>query len=212
MVNVYDNRVGQGCTWEGDMPQNQRVLEDIMWDRVIRGRVLFLGDVNAHSPVWNPHYRRRDNAKPLEDLIEKFDLLINNKLGRTTRPASTGVSVIDLALSTVELGFLTLWEVPEEYPSLSDHELILLRWDDMSNNSPEKGVAEPTRWNIQGLRSPDDLESAHVNWIDRSKSRSFLDQTPDRKDLDEEVDWLEKNLAEVLDTHKTYRMTACWQC
>lgn len=172
VVNVYDNRVGQGCTWEGDMPRSQRALEDIMWDRVIRGRVLFLGDVNTHSLVWNPHCRRRKNAKPLEDLIERFDLLINNKLGRTTRPASTGVSVIDLVLSTiVELGFLTLWEILEEYPSLLDHELILLRWDDMSNNSPEKGVAEPTEWEIQGLmRSPDDLESAHMNWIDRSKS------------------------------------------
>ena len=105
-----------------------------------------LGDVNAHSPVWNPHCRRRQNAKLLEDLIEKFDLLINNESGRTTRPASAGVSVIDLALSTIELGFLTLWEIPEEYPSLSDHELILLRWDDRNNNPSEKEVAEPTGW------------------------------------------------------------------
>lgn len=34
-----------------------------------------------------------------------------------TRPASAGVSVINLALSTVELGFLSLWEISEEYPS-----------------------------------------------------------------------------------------------
>lgn len=126
VVNAYDNRVGQGCTWEGNPPHNQRALEDIIWDRVIRGQVLFLGDMNAHSPIWNPHCRGRKNAKPLEDLIEKFDLLINNKSGRTTRPASEGVSITDLALSTAELGFLTLWETPEDHPSLSD-ELILLR-------------------------------------------------------------------------------------
>ena len=86
-----------------------------------------LGDVNTYSPVWNLHCQRRQNAKFLEDLIEKFDLLINNKSGRTTRPASAGVSINDLALSTIELGFLTLWKIPKEYLSLSDHELILLQ-------------------------------------------------------------------------------------
>lgn len=74
---------------------------NIRWDRVIRGRVLFL---NAHSPVWNSHCRRRKNAKPLEHLIGKFDLLIKNELGRTTRLTSAEFSVIDLALSKIELG------------------------------------------------------------------------------------------------------------
>lgn len=87
---------------------------------------MLLGDINAHSPIWNSHCQRRKNAKPLKDLIEKFDLLVNNEPGRTTRPASEGMSIIDLALSTTELEFLTLWEILEEYPSLSDHELILL--------------------------------------------------------------------------------------
>lgn len=29
VVNSYDNRVGQGCTWEEGTPQNRRALEDI---------------------------------------------------------------------------------------------------------------------------------------------------------------------------------------
>ncbi len=63
----------------------------------------------------------------------------------------------------------------------------------MNNNSREKRVVELTKGDIQGLmRSPDDLESAYMNWIDRSKSRSFLDQISDCKNLDEKVDWLEK--------------------
>lgn len=89
VVNAYDNRVGQGGTWEGNTPRNRRVLDDIIWDRVI------LGDMNAHSPVWNSHCQRRKIAKPLEDIIEKFDLLINNG-------------------SMAELGFLTLWEIPKD--------------------------------------------------------------------------------------------------
>lgn len=88
VVNAYDNRVGQGCTWEENTPQTRRALEDIVWDRVIRERVLLVGDMNAHSPIWNSHCQRRKNAKPLEDLIEKFGLLVNNEPGRTTRPAS----------------------------------------------------------------------------------------------------------------------------
>ena len=125
IVNLYDNRVGQRCIWEGSTPRNRRTLEDIVWNRVIWGRVLVLGDMNVHSLIWNLHYQIRKNAKPLEDLIEKFDLFINNEPGRTTRLASKGISIIDLALLITELEFLTLWEMPEESPSLSDHELIL---------------------------------------------------------------------------------------
>ena len=86
--------------------------------------MLLLGDINTNSPICNSHCQIRKNAKPLEDLIEKFDLLINNEPGQTTRPASKEISIIDLALSTTELGFLTLWEIPKVYTSLSDHELI----------------------------------------------------------------------------------------
>ena len=127
VVNVYDSQVGQGSTWEGDTPWNQRVLKDIIWDRVIQGRVYLLGDVNTYSPVWNPHYQKRQNTEFLEDFIEKFDLLINNESGWTTRPASAGVFVIDLALSIIELGFLTFWEIPKKYLLFSDHELIFLQ-------------------------------------------------------------------------------------
>ena len=30
VVNIYDNRVGQRCMWEGETPQNRRALEDIV--------------------------------------------------------------------------------------------------------------------------------------------------------------------------------------
>lgn len=86
-----------------------------------------MGDMNAHSPMWNPHCNMRRNAGPLEELIESYELIVNNDPDFATRPSSQGaVSFIDLALSSPELGPLCLWEIPEEYPSLSDHELILL--------------------------------------------------------------------------------------
>ncbi len=43
------------------------------------------GDVNVHSPVWNSHCHRRQNTTILEDIIEQFGLLINNKSERAAR-------------------------------------------------------------------------------------------------------------------------------
>lgn len=126
-VNVYDNRVGRGCTWEGGTSRIRRALADIRWESVIHGRVLIAGDINAHSPIWNPHCYRRQNATVLEELIERFGLLINNEPGYATRPSSHIISIIDLALSTAEFGPLTLWEIPEEYPATSSHKLIVFR-------------------------------------------------------------------------------------
>ena len=60
-------------------------------------------------------------------MIEEYDLLINNKPGRSTQPLSQGISVINLALTTVALGPLTLWKISEKYLALLDHELIFLR-------------------------------------------------------------------------------------
>lgn len=88
--------------------------------------------MNAHSPMWNPHCRQKQNAGPLEELIETYKLLVNNDTGFPTRPGSQGLSIIDLALTSPDLGLLRVWEIPKEYPSLSDHELIVLEWDGKS--------------------------------------------------------------------------------
>lgn len=210
VINIYDNRVGQGCTWVGHTPQNRRALENILWDRVNRGRVLLLGDINAHSPLWNPHCQRIINAKSLDELIEKFHLLINNESGRATRPASRGVSIIDLTLSTIELGPLSLWEIPQDYPSLSDHELIVLRWKDIGYHLSRSEDGTPARSDIAGLFSaPDKLESAQKDWTSHSHTRTILDTTSSIKNLDDEVDWFEKTLLLVLDAHaKVLRVTS----
>lgn len=60
-----------------------------------------------------------------------MSLLVNDDPDYATRPSSAGISIIDLALTSPELGPLRVWEIPEEYLSLSDHELILVEWDEM---------------------------------------------------------------------------------
>lgn len=159
-MNVYDNRVGRGCTWDGGIRHIRRALEDVNWEPIIRGRSLI-----SHSPVWNPHCHMRQNASVSEELIDKFHLLINNEPGRSTRPISQGISVIDLALSTAELGPLTLWEIPEEHPAISDHELILLRWEDIDIGLSQPNAGKATGWDVQGLiDNKDQLQKAQQEW------------------------------------------------
>ena len=185
---MYDNRVGRGCTWDGGIPRIRRALEDINWEPVIRGRVLIAGDINAHSFVWNPHCHRKQNASVLEELIDQFGLLINNEPGRSTRPISQGISVIDLALSTSELGPLTLWEIPEDYPALSNHELILLRWEDVDVSLSQPNISRATGWDIQGLiGDKDQFSKAREEWVTQSYKRPVLNLECNRFTLDQEV-------------------------
>lgn len=90
------------------------------------------GGYERTCPMWNPHCQTRENAGPLEELVESYELIVNIDRDYAARPASQGrISNIDLVLSsrTPESGPLFLWEILEEYPSLSDHELIF--WDVM---------------------------------------------------------------------------------
>ena len=34
-LNIYDNRVGQGCTWNGNNPCIRHALEDLNWEPII---------------------------------------------------------------------------------------------------------------------------------------------------------------------------------
>ena len=209
VICVYDNRVGRGCTWDGGI-RRMRALEDVNWEPVIRGRVLIAGDINAHSPVGNPQCYRRQNASVLEELIDQFGLLITNEPGSSTRPTSQGISVIDLALSTAELGPLTLWEIPEEYPALSDHELILLRWEDIDVALSQPNTGKATGWDIRGLiENKDQFSKARKEWVTQSQERPILDNACDRFALDQEVGWIENTLTDLLNKYsKIMRVTS----
>ena len=159
------------------------------------------GVVNAHSLIWNSHYHRRQNATILEDIIEQFGLLINNKPGRATRPSSREISIIDLAISSPQLGPLTLWEIPDEYPSLSNHELIVLRWEDVDYNSANPKDGQITGWDIQGLINDEkSLQAAELDWVKETQNRPILNASCTRQELDEEVEWVEALLTHILNT------------
>ena len=37
-----------------------------------------MGDVNAHNSMWNLHCWQNVNTGPLEELIESYELIVNN--------------------------------------------------------------------------------------------------------------------------------------
>lgn len=47
------------------------------------------------------------------------------------------------------LGTLTLWKIPEDHLSASDHKLILLKWENLRQGENESKPALNIRWNIQ---------------------------------------------------------------
>jgi ribonuclease HI len=208
VVNVYDNIVGRGRTWEGPTERVRRAIEDMNWGVLMRGRVLVVGDMNAHSPRWNPaSMQGHPSAKVLEELVDKYQLIINNQLGTYTRKASK--AVLDLALTTIEMGPLTTWEIPEGYPSLSDHELIVLEWADLNIGVDLLNQGQVTGWDIQSLSADcKKLKEAETYWQEQSARRGQLPEKCTVMELEQEVEWIETALTMTLNKFaRTIRVT-----
>ncbi len=200
VVNLYDNKVGRDQLWQGPNAPVRRAIQDIPWGLVIRGRVLIVGDMNAHSNMWNPHCRQKQNAGLLEEIIETYDLIVNNDTDFPTRPASRGISIIDLALISPDLNLVQVWEIPEENPSLSDHEPILLEWEDIKGQENPQSAMKG--WNIENLLQDEKLLNAgHEDWKMASQGRNYLTTSSTKEDLDKEVEWFESRLIGLLDNH-----------
>ena len=158
--------------------------------------------MNAHSPIWNSHCRQNINAGPLEELIESYELIVNNDTDFSTRPSSPGISIIDLALTSPDLGPFRIWEIPEEYPSLSDHELILIEWEDKNTQGQENFQATMTGWSIKNLLEDDKLHKvAQSDWKRLNENHQLLDLLCTKQELDKEVEWFQEKLTELLNTH-----------
>jgi hypothetical protein len=209
VINCYDNWLGPGLCWQGDIEERRRAIEDVHWDSVLEGRCLLLGDFNAHSPLWNPQANARTNARLLEDLIERESLYINNTLGVPTRPKTTpGISIIDLSLTTVEMGPLEAWTVDEDHATGSDHELLVMEWAPIEQGW-EPPSAEVTGWQIQALQADSQaLEEAKEMWQAEAERRELLNDACSSADVEEEAIWVQETLTAVLDRHaKPVRVT-----
>ena len=202
VINCYDNWLGAGQPWQGESERRRRAIEEVCWDDVLEGRGLLLGDFNAHSPLWNPLAGSRTNAGPLEGLIERKDLFINNEPGVPTRPKATpGISVIDLTLTTARMGPLETWRVDQDYPTGSDHEVLVMEWGEL-----ERFLTPPSRevtgWQIQALQAdPQALEAAKHAWQIQAQERPWLGDSCLAEDLAREATWIQESLTITLNQH-----------
>jgi ribonuclease HI len=199
IINCYDNWLGANHRWQGGDLRRRRAIEDINWGQIIEGRCLILGDFNAHSALWNPHIRNTINAGPLETLIEEHDLYINNDPDTPTRPKVTpGISIIDLALSSPSLGPLPNWAIDKDHPTGSDHETILLEWDDLGQTRTETSKAI-TGWQIEALIGDEEAKTkATQTWKELRAGRLPLSDKCSTVDIADEALWIEETMVEVL--------------
>jgi hypothetical protein len=210
LVNIYDNTIGPGACYQGQYSYSRRAIEDIQWDQVIQGRVILLGDFNAHSPEWNPRVTDRTGAGPLEKLIEDYMLILNNEPGAITRPGLVHAgSIIDLTFTTIEIGLLDTWAIEEDLPTPSDHELIIFEFSDLTKTPKSTQKGEITGWKIDDLTSdPEALEKAELAWNLLTENRDIINYNSSKIEIEEEAIWLETSLTQVLNTHaKPLRIT-----
>jgi hypothetical protein len=81
-------------------------IDYINLSRLIVSRTILAGDFNTRSPVWDLRVAGRQNAGPVERLIERHELIVNNNDCQPTRLRKNCRSIIDLTLSTRKIGAL----------------------------------------------------------------------------------------------------------
>ena len=144
-MNVYDSA----------KPGEERVLNNVQWDKIIMGRTIVHGALNAHSPIWNPRCIDQRNHKPLEQIIEEFDLIINNDDSPTYAVERMSETlIIDLTLSTIPVGLLANWTVGRDnQATMSDHAVITWELEYPENvENDQKGRNRLTAsWYITGM-------------------------------------------------------------
>ena len=194
LVNIYDQRIQE------DGSSSHRAIEHIQWSEIITTRTILAGDFNTRSPRWDPFVRKPQNASYLEGLIDTYSLILNNTED-PTRKEGNSKSVIDLTLSTIEMGALESWQVDLEHSTPSDHEVISFSWED-----PEtiEGASKlTTGWKIDQLaQDKDKVTRAREDWLQRSQQSPI--NTTISIDSIEELDrgalWIQETFISILNT------------
>lgn len=144
IINVYNNHLREDQVWvqRGDTVRRQ-ALADVNWDRLMRGRVILLGDFNVPSPEWNLPCGEKRDARGLEALIEEHDLIFNSKPGRATKLTQRDItSIIDLTFTTAEIGALDTWVIVRELATSLDHGVIVYDLVNVDNTVGGMGTSQ----------------------------------------------------------------------
>lgn len=202
MVNIYDDWIGRRHVYEGNRQEKRKVTEDVEWSEVITNRTVLVGDFNAHSLEWNSACLWRERVEIPEALLRDYDLIINNDTSILTRPIRTlGRSVIDLTLTTPDLGLVSAWNIDLDYSTPSDYELITFDLENIDQTQDGLGPGkEVIGWDVKDATIIQE-EAAMCEWEDLKRDRSSITSTSIQIELGEEAEWVGELLTNILNRH-----------
>jgi hypothetical protein len=139
----------------------------------------------------------------VERLIERHELVVNNIDCQPTRIGKNCRSIIDLTLSTRNVGALATWEIDSDRATTSDHEVIVFAWAPLNDMAVSEEATAAPNWNIDGLCADEQaMEEASEYWHVLCEGRPPVDaQTATVEELEAEANWIQENLKAVLDRH-----------
>jgi hypothetical protein len=194
LVNVYNQARVKG---------GGHTIDHVDLSRLIVGRTILAGDFNARSPAWDPWVSSRNNAGTVERLIERHQLIVNNNDYQPTRWGKNCKLIIDLTLSTRNVGELTFWGIDPDRATTSDHEVIVFAWTPLrAIVATEEAVAAPN-WNIERLCADEQaMAEAAEHWRLLSEGRPLVDShAATEEELEAEAFWIQNSLKIVLDAN-----------
>jgi hypothetical protein len=194
LINIYNKARVEGGGY---------TIDHMLLSRLIVGKTILAGDFNARSPVWDPWVVSRHNAGTVERLIERHELIVNNNDYQPTRWGKNCKSIIDLTLSTRNIGALTSWGIDSDRATTSDHEVIVFAWMPLRATAAAEEATAAPNWNIERLCADDQaMEEAAEHWRTLSEGRPVVDSyAATEEELEAEAFWIQNSLKVVLDTH-----------
>lgn len=185
-------------------------IDHIDLSRLIMGTTILTGDFNARSPTWDPWMAGRRNVGTTEQLIERNDLIINNNDHQPTGWGKNCRSIIDLTLSTRQVGALTAWDLDSDRATTSDHEVIVFAWTQLRDTAATEEATATPDWNINRLYADEKaMNQANKHWRTLSEGRPPVDYyMATAEELEAEAFWVQDSLKVVLDTRAPGR-AAC---
>jgi hypothetical protein len=139
-----DNRY---CQCLRSVAGGTRQVQRANWDAIAQSaRMIVMGDVNAHSTVWNGRATGRRNAGFGEKLTED-KVLVEWNTEDAAKLAGTNHSIIDLTLSSPNLELN--WSIAEEKDAtVSDHEVLV--WEALGERAVGGARKDTTGWDDGG--------------------------------------------------------------
>lgn len=144
-------------------------LDEIM--NKVRSPVIWVGDFNAHNPIWGSE-SKDSNGVVVEEFLDKYNMVLLND-GRPTRfnIVKNTCSHLDLSITSSNLARVGEWDVMDRYTLGSDHYPILCRF---GRNLIVEVEERSARYNFS-LAQWDEYQEKAVDIIEEINSEGSID-------------------------------------